>query len=100
MATYDELSKFTYGELSRMRLTNGDLCNKSLQELLEIAQEKVERFQSFSEEKQGVWSKVSPLLQAIIVGVSANLTTDLIKSVDWKNLLIETLKFLDKIMPQ
>lgn len=45
MATYGDLSKFTNAELSQMHLTHKDLENLSFDELLQLAQIRLERFQ-------------------------------------------------------
>lgn len=45
MATYGDLSKFTNAELSQMHLTHKDLENFSFDELLRLAQIRLERFQ-------------------------------------------------------
>lgn len=44
MATYGELKNFTYGELKQMQLTYGDLNRLSIDELIEVAKKKIDRF--------------------------------------------------------
>lgn len=49
MATWKELSNFTYGKLKEMQLKNRDLKELSLSELLSIAQKKLDRFKTSPE---------------------------------------------------
>ena len=100
MATWGEVSNFTWGELADMELTWDDLREVSFPELLSIAHKKLDSFKSLPPEKQGRMMDVVPLLETILAGVAANLISDMVLSADWKELLMEAIKLLNNIGPQ
>ena len=100
MATWGEASNFTWSELADMGLTWGDLREVSFPELLSIAHKKLDRFKTLPPEKQGRMMDMVPLLETILAGVAANLISDMVLSADWKKLLMEAIKLLNRIAPQ
>lgn len=98
MATWKELSNFTYGELKEMQLKNRDLKELSLPELLSIAQKKLDRFKTSPEKTTSLSPHVISVLEAAFAGIAANLATDMIRSVEWKNLLLSAIELLDQLM--
>lgn len=95
MATWKDLSNFTWDEPAKMGLTYDDLNALSLEELVVIAQEKLDRFKVAVPAKPN--KKTSLLicvLESMVVAITANLATDAIKSVEWKQLLINVINFL------
>lgn len=95
MATWKDLSNFTWKEVQKMELTYAELNALPLEKLVVIAQEKLDRFKAAvpAESKE----KTAPLirvLESIMLAVTANLATDAIKSVEWKQLLINVINFL------
>lgn len=98
MATWKELSNFTYGEFKEMQLKNRDLKELSLPELLSIAQKKLDRFKTSPEKATFLSPHVISVLEAAFAGIAANLATDMIRSVEWKNLLLSAIELLDQLM--
>ena len=96
MATWEELKQFKYGELQDMQLTYDDLRVKTIDELLSIAQEKLDRFKKLPPEKQGTLSKAVPLMETVIATVFANLLTDAVRAVDWKELILQIIELLQQ----
>lgn len=96
MATWEELSQFKWGELQEMQLTYNDLRAKPIEELLSIAQKKLDRFKKLPSEKQGALLKAVPLMETIIATVSANLLTDAVRTVDWKELILQIIELLQQ----
>ena len=95
MATWKDLSNFTWDEPAKMGLTYDDLNALSLEELVVIAQEKLDRFKAAVPAKPN--KKTSLLicvLESMVVAITANLATDAIKSAEWKQLLINVINFL------
>ena len=95
MATWKDLSNFTWKEVEKMELTYAELNALPLEKLVVIAQEKLDRFKAAvpAESKE----KTAPLirvLESIMLAVTANLATDLLKTVEWKQLLINVINFL------
>lgn len=68
MATYGDLSKFTNAELSQMHLTYKDLENLSFDELLQLAQIRLERFQPQTQ-SEGFFKSV---LSAVVAQITAD----------------------------
>lgn len=68
MATYGDLSKFTNAELSQMHLTHKDLENLSFDELLQLAQIRLERFQPQTQ-SEGFFKSV---LSAAVAQITAD----------------------------
>lgn len=78
-----------------MGLTYDDLNALSLEELVVIAQEKLDRFKAaVPAESKEKTSSLIRVLESIMLAVTANLATDAIKSVEWKQLLINVINFL------
>ena len=95
MATWKDLSNFTWDEAAKMELTYSDLNALSLEELVVIAQEKLDRFKAAVPAKPN--KKTSLLicvLESMVVAITANLATDAIKSVECNKLLINIINFL------
>ena len=68
MATYGDLSKFTNAELSQMHLTHKDLENLSFDELLQLAQIRLKRFQPQTQ-SEGFFKSV---LSAAVAQIAAD----------------------------
>lgn len=90
MATWGELENFTYGELSKF--TYDELAKLSLDELTEIA-------------KSTVNSPTAPqnlkdALRSIIYGIIASAAYDVGKSVDWHQVLLKFIEFLQSMSNQ
>ena len=98
MATWKDLSNFTYGELREMQLTYQDLRELSMPELLNIAQKKLERFKDSKMQDSPVSSHIISVLEAAFAGVAANLATDMVRSVEWKRLLLSSIELLNQLM--
>lgn len=98
MATWKDLSNFTYGELREMQLTYQDLRELSMPELLNIAQKKLERFKISKRQDTPVSLHIISVLEAAFAGVAANLATDMVRSVEWKQLLLSSIELLNQLM--
>ena len=94
MATYAELSRFTYAELTQMNLTNEDLATLSLNDLLHLAKKLYSQVDSLPESKKQEHKKVLALIDTIFKVVLTDAICDLI---DCKELLIQVLDLLKEI---
>ena len=50
MATWDDVKKYTWGEIKDMELTWGDLRELSAEQLMVIAKQKIDRFKSLPDD--------------------------------------------------
>lgn len=89
MATYGDLSKFTNAELSQMRLTHKDLENLSFDELLRLAQIRLERFQPKTQ-SEGVFKSI---LAAVVAQITASALEKALNPDNWLPVLRQIAEF-------
>lgn len=89
MATYGDLSKFTNAELSQMCLTHKDLENLSFDELLRLAQIRLERFQPQTQ-SEGFFKSV---LAAVVAQITADALEKALNPDNWLPVLRQIAKF-------
>lgn len=89
MATYGDLSKFTSAELLQMRLTHKGLENLSFNELLRLAQIRLERFQPQTQSEEVFKS----FFAAVVAQIAADALEKALNPDNWLPILRQIAKF-------
>lgn len=89
MATWGEVSKFKHGELEKMHLTWGDLQQMSFDELMKLAQLRLDQFQPKTEKEHILKST----FQMLLVKIASEIALSIAKEVDWLDVLRGIVQF-------
>lgn len=90
MATWGELSKFTWGDLRAAHYTWDELNRMSYDELMQIAQTRLEHFLPKTESE----SKLKTFLSSLLLKITEDVAASAIKSVDWLDVLRKVVDFI------
>ncbi|MEG1152311.1 MAG: hypothetical protein RSD67_05515 [Oscillospiraceae bacterium] len=97
MATYNDLSNFTYDEIEQMELTYSQLSSLSLDELIKIANEKLENVNLTDEKSNKNFALLKPFFSQLLFCLTKDVIHDAIKSVDWSKVLPELIIYLSNL---
>lgn len=92
MATWGELSKFKWNETEKMNLTWEDIHKMSFDQLMELAQMRLDQFQPQNSKEELLKST----FQTLLVKIASQVMLDIAKEIDWLDVLRSIVHFFNK----